>query len=146
MKRSSEGFMQETEPKDERVRTHTTGNEVRTLNVTPISLFRGNYPFFRQPAELGHFSLDSERNFHDDSRQLRLFQPPHKIDFDLSVGYNEFVARNEEKKERLDHLLTWIQAHKVKFEVPHKKAGPEKNGHAENQQRLPRSSTDGRDM
>ena len=139
MKRSSVEN-KETGQESKRARTEasstssTARHEQSNLQVSPISRFRGDLPFFRQPAELGHFSLDSERNFHDDNRQLRRFRPPHTIDFDLSVGYKDFVARDEEKKERLDHLLMWIQAHKGKFEIAHRepkqKAVAEENGHA----------------
>ncbi|XP_032823055.1 decapping and exoribonuclease protein [Petromyzon marinus] len=36
----------------------------------------GGFPFYRQPVEVGCFSLDAERRFHADARQLRYYAPP----------------------------------------------------------------------
>ena len=88
-----------------------------TFTVSPIEAFRGRLPFYRQPAEVGCFSLDNSRGFHDDKRQLRYFSPPHNIDFDLRAGYKEFVKRNEDEKEGLEHLLQWTDRHREKFEI-----------------------------
>ena len=89
----------------------------KTFTVTPIKAFRGEFPFYRQPVEVGCFSLDENRGFHDDKRQLRIFSPPHSLDFDLRAGYKEFVKRNEDEKEGLEHLLQWTNRHREKFEV-----------------------------
>lgn len=88
-----------------------------SFSVSPIEAFRGELPFYRQPSEVGCFSLDHKRSFHDDKRQLRLFTPPHDINFDLRVGYEDFVKRDEEEKEGLEHLLQWTNRHKEKFEI-----------------------------
>ena len=101
-------------PESKRLRAYI---ETESLAVTPIGRFRGALPFYRQPLEIGHFSLDDERKFYDDKRQLRCFTPPDKIDFDLRVGYKEFVKRNEDEPEGLENLLRWINCHRNKFEV-----------------------------
>lgn len=88
-----------------------------TFTVSPIDAFRGRLPFYRIPVEVGCFSLDNNRGFHDDKRQLRYFSPPHNIDFDLRAGYKEFVKRNEDEKEGLEHLLQWTDRHREKFEI-----------------------------
>lgn len=88
-----------------------------SFTVSPIEAFRGELPFYRQPHEVGCFSLDEKRNFHDDKRQLRLFSPPHEINFDLRAGYKEFVKRDEDEKEGLEHLLQWTDRHREKFEI-----------------------------
>ncbi|EDO29671.1 predicted protein, partial [Nematostella vectensis] len=80
--------------------------------------YRSSFPYFRKPSEIGHFSLDVDRKFHDDSHQLKYFCPPHEIHFDLSEGYKEFKARDEDVKEGLGHLLEWISAHREKFALP----------------------------
>ncbi|XP_032224638.2 decapping and exoribonuclease protein [Nematostella vectensis] len=90
----------------------------KTLAVTPIDSYRSSFPYFRKPSEIGHFSLDVDRKFHDDSHQLKYFCPPHEIHFDLSEGYKEFKARDEDVKEGLGHLLEWISAHREKFALP----------------------------
>lgn len=116
MKRSAEGS-DETERKVPR-------REVEPRNVftiTPIdSLYTETLPSFRQPAEIGHFSLDIERMFHDDNHQLKYFHPPRSINFDLRVGYKEYVEKDDDVKEHLDHLLMWVDKHRDKFELPQK--------------------------
>lgn len=89
----------------------------KSFAVSPVEAFRGRLPFYRQPIEVGFFSLDDQRRFHDDKRQLRYFSPPHDIDFDLRAGYKDFVKRNEDVKEGLEHLLQWVQCHQEKFEI-----------------------------
>lgn len=89
----------------------------KSFAVSPIEAFHGRLPFYRQPVEVGCFSLDNNRGFHDDKRQLRYFSPPHNIDFDLRAGYKDFTKRNEDEKEGLEHLLQWVQRHKEKFEI-----------------------------
>ncbi|XP_068674928.1 decapping and exoribonuclease protein-like [Montipora foliosa] len=90
-----------------------------SFTVSPIEAFRGELPFYRQPTEVGCFSLDDKRSFHDDNRQLRLFSPPHNINFDLRAGYKDFVKRDDGEKEGLEHLLQWTNRHKEKFEIIH---------------------------
>ena len=93
------------------------------LEVTPIERFStSSLPSFRRPAEIGHFSLDIDRKFHDDSHQLKYFCPPHTIKFDLTLGYKDFIARDEDVKEKLDHLLMWVSKHREKFELSKKES------------------------
>jgi RAT1-interacting protein len=118
MKRHGD-FEDEVERKIQR----TEERSDNTLAVTPIeSLYSEPLPSFRRPVEIGHFSLDVDRKFHDDNHQLKYFCPPHTIKFDLAVGYKDFVARDDDVKERLDHLLMWVDKHKDKFELPKKES------------------------
>ena len=95
----------------------TRKDPANTFDVPSPAAFSAKSPFFRQPVEIGSFSLDGNRTFHDDRRQLRQFTRPEKIDFDLRVGYKEFIARDEEKREALDHLLMWVHQHRDKFQI-----------------------------
>lgn len=91
------------------------------FNVTPIeSLHSETLPSFRQPFEVGFFSLDPDRKFHDDNHQLKYFHPPRRINFDLRVGYKDYVEKDDDIKEHLDHLLMWVDKHRDKFELPPK--------------------------
>lgn len=93
----------------------------RVFHVTPIeSLHSEVLPSFRKPVEVGCFSLDVNRSFHDDNHQLKYFHPPRTIDFDLRAGYKDYVERDDDVKEHLDHLLMWIDKHREKFELPRK--------------------------
>lgn len=87
------------------------------FSVLPVHKFDRECPYFRQPRELGFFSLDEKRQFLDNNCKLRLYDPPEIVNFDLSIGYKDFIRRDEEKKDRLDDLLTWINKHREKFLV-----------------------------
>lgn len=82
-------------------------------------LYERNFPLYKQPVEVGFFSLDSHRNFFNDQRQLRYYVEPRKSpDFNLRDGYtNRFVKRDDGVKEKLDHLLKWILANRDKIKT-----------------------------
>uniref|UniRef100_A0A8C5MWR7 Decapping nuclease n=1 Tax=Leptobrachium leishanense TaxID=445787 RepID=A0A8C5MWR7_9ANUR len=86
-----------------------------SLNTHHLS-YKGAFPFFRLPSEVGRFSLDSERHYHGDSRKLRYYRPPPGVErgvspgWDLMDGYEDrFVRRDENVKEGLLHILTWVK-------------------------------------
>lgn len=88
---------------------------------TQPSLYSGPFPFYRRPSELGCFSLDSQRQYHGDARALRYYSPPPingpGPDFDLRDGYpDRYQPRDEEVRERLDHLLRWVLEHRNQLE------------------------------
>ncbi|XP_034045338.1 decapping and exoribonuclease protein isoform X2 [Thalassophryne amazonica] len=83
---------------------------------TRRELYERNFPVYKQPVEVGCFSLDSRRRFFSDRRQMRYFvEPERKPNFDLRDGYRDrFIKRDEDQKERLDHMLRWISANRSK--------------------------------
>ena len=59
------------------------------MSVLPLERFSRTNPNFRQPMEIGSFSLDGKRAFHNDDRQLRYHVPPKEgqvLSFDLKVS------------------------------------------------------------
>lgn len=83
-----------------------------TLPVTP-SRYDAPFPFYRRPAEVGRFSLDAQRCYHGDARQLRYYAPPPTEGpcpgFDLRDGYRDrYVRRDDGVHEGLEHLLRWV--------------------------------------
>lgn len=82
-------------------------------------LYERNFPLYKQPVEVGCFSLDSHRNFCNDQRQLRYYvQPTKSPDFNLRDGYtSRFVKRDDSVKEKLDHVLKWILANRDKIQT-----------------------------
>lgn len=68
------------------------------------------------PVEVGCFSLDSQRRFFNDSRQLRYYVKPNPHpNFDLRDGYRDrFTKRDDSVKEKLDHILRWIFSNRSK--------------------------------
>ncbi|MCJ8739273.1 hypothetical protein PDJAM_G00045280 [Pangasius djambal] len=88
---------------------------------TRAQLYERVFPQYRQPVEVGVFSLDSERAFFNDSRQLRYYvDPGNKPSFNLRDGYRDrFIKRDDGVKERLDHILRWIVANRPKLHSTH---------------------------
>lgn len=88
----------------------------RTLS-TRRQLYERDFPLYKQPVELGYFSLDSQRRFFNDARQLRYYVEPEKSpNFDLRDGYRDrFVKRDDGVKEKLDHILKWIVANRAQL-------------------------------
>ncbi|KAM9779920.1 decapping and exoribonuclease protein [Neosynchiropus ocellatus] len=79
--------------------------------------YERDFPVYKQPVEVGSFSLDAERRFFNDGRQMRYYVEPDKNpNFNLRDGYRDrFVKRDDSVKERLDHMLRWILANKAKL-------------------------------
>ncbi|XP_056437818.1 decapping and exoribonuclease protein [Gadus chalcogrammus] len=95
----------------------SSASSCRALS-TRRQLYEKPFPVYKQPVEVGSFSLDSERRFFNDARQIRYFvEPPSRPDFNLRDGYKDrFVKRDDSIKEKLDHILRWILANKSKLE------------------------------
>ncbi|TMS15088.1 Decapping and exoribonuclease protein [Larimichthys crocea] len=79
--------------------------------------YERDFPVYKQPVEVGCFSLDSERRFFNDSRQMRYYsEPDGNPHFDLKDGYKDrYIKRDESVKEKLDHILRWILANRSKL-------------------------------
>lgn len=97
-----------------------------TAAQTPLSsqtlstrkeLYERDFPLYKQPVEIGCFSLDSQRRFFNDDRQMRYYVEPDKSpNFDLRDGYKDrYVKRDENVKERLDNILKWITSNMSKL-------------------------------
>ncbi|XP_050775590.1 decapping and exoribonuclease protein [Gopherus flavomarginatus] len=98
-----------------------------TLPVEP-ALYDGPFPFYRRPAEEGHFSLDTQRRYHPDARQLRYFAPPPaerpEPPFDLRHGYRDrYVRRDEGRREGLEHILQWVAGNRDRLRAQGDAAG-----------------------
>lgn len=77
--------------------------------------YERDFPVYKQPVEVGSFSLDSERRFFNDSRQMRFYtEPCRNPNFDLRDGYRDrYIRRDDSVKEKLDHVLHWILANRA---------------------------------
>ena len=109
-----------------RARSPHRPQKQRTFAVRPTSTFNENFPYFKKPQEIGHFSLKVDKSFANDASRLRYYLPPKYRDglnFDLRKGYEIFVKRNEEIKDRLNNLLKWILSNKKVFLRPEKTMG-----------------------
>ncbi|XP_022102390.1 decapping and exoribonuclease protein-like [Acanthaster planci] len=94
---------------------------LRTFAVKPTSDFIGEFPFFSRPQELGHFSLEIDRTFANDNRHLKHYHPLSKesdLNLDLRQGFETFVKRDDDVKERLDNVMKWIVHNKKHFLRP----------------------------
>ncbi|XP_072125288.1 decapping and exoribonuclease protein isoform X1 [Mobula birostris] len=87
------------------------------LSVLP-GRYDHTFPDYRQPVELGCFSLDSLRRLFNDSRQLKYYRLPSDKPpgFNLRDGFKDrFIKRNDDIKEKLDHILRWILLNRHAF-------------------------------
>ncbi|KAM6905277.1 decapping and exoribonuclease protein [Xenentodon cancila] len=84
---------------------------------TRKELYEKDFPLYRQPVEVGCFSLDTRRRFFNDTRQMRYYvEPGRNPNFDLRDGYRDrYTKRDESVKEKLDHILRWIVANRSKL-------------------------------
>uniref|UniRef100_A0A3P8SWZ4 Decapping nuclease n=1 Tax=Amphiprion percula TaxID=161767 RepID=A0A3P8SWZ4_AMPPE len=104
-------------------RQHQSGSaaEQNPLNSRALStrreLYERDFPVYKQPVEVGSFSLDSERRFFNDGRQMRYYvEPERNPNFDLRDGYKDrFIKRDDSVKEKLDHILRWVVANRSKL-------------------------------
>ncbi|CAJ1074982.1 decapping and exoribonuclease protein [Xyrichtys novacula] len=97
---------------------HSGSNPVSSRGLsTRRELYERDFPVYKQPVEVGSFSLDSRRRFFNDARQLRYYVEPDKEpNFDLRDGYKDrFIKRDDSVKEKLDHILRWILANRSKL-------------------------------
>ena len=88
--------------------------------VQPFSKFCGKFPYFRQPSEIGTFSHDENHQFVHDSSALKCYCPPpneRDLEFDLTIGYDNCIEKDEDQKEYLDDLLKWVQLNRDKFKL-----------------------------
>ncbi|CAL1277924.1 unnamed protein product [Larinioides sclopetarius] len=68
-----------------------------TLHVKRAEYYDGRFPPFRKPSEIGFFSLDGEREYHDDNRQLKYISLPRNLKnvyMDLNIGYEIAVRKD----------------------------------------------------
>jgi len=91
---------------------------------TPLSDGRDlNCSVLRKPIEVGRFSLDDQRKFHHDRRQMSCIDKSRegrlRKKLDLNDGYRDrFEKRDEEVKERLNHMLEWMALNRDRFVSP----------------------------
>ena len=77
---------------------------------------------YQKPSEVGAFSLDSDRKFHNDRRQMSYYVNPNpplgKRTFNLSDGYGtkRYIKRDEKNGADLSPMLEWMVANKFKFD------------------------------
>lgn len=75
------------------------------------------FPSFSRPKIVGHFSLDENHDYYDDTRNCRFVWRDWKnseIRFDLNEGYEQ-VVRKQEIDEKLNHLLIFIAKNRPKL-------------------------------
>ena len=97
---------------DDQPSNSSTMRKMSKLAMEPVGQFDTcPIPNYRQPIEVGCYSLDIHKAVHLDRRALRTYSRPDKrINLDLSVGYDEYIEK--EGSDYLDHILTWITSNK----------------------------------
>ena len=113
MKRSADGEAS----RDEKVKRFK--ESFSSFKVAPINRFNEKNPYYRQPHQFGYFSLDGSRTFYNDDRQLRYYvgSQTQNLKLNLREGYKSCILKDDDVKERLTHLLTWISKNRSKFQL-----------------------------
>lgn len=70
--------------------------------------FNQPFPSYRQPVEIGHFSIDGDRKMTRNKTQLKYYSAPKKLNLPLSSGYESCVAKKDHRAEGIKLLLEWI--------------------------------------
>ncbi|XP_072175241.1 decapping and exoribonuclease protein-like [Diadema setosum] len=102
---------EERELRSVQVRRDLAATKRKPFPIEPIRRFQNHYPSFRDPTEIGHFSLDADRRVHCDARFLKVYTPPNdprKTNFNLRKGYKDFIDKDDDEKDRLNSLTTWM--------------------------------------
>lgn len=100
--------------------TKATSSSPR-LKVHPYSRYEQGPAVLRKPMFLGDFSLDEQRRFCHDQRNLSFIHMDwtgdKKVQFDLNVAMDKVIRKNgeETKNEKLDRMLEWILSNTAKF-------------------------------
>ncbi|CAM0138236.1 unnamed protein product [Umbelopsis sp. WA50703] len=92
--------------------------EEHKFALHPLGKYSGDCAVYKQPVELQSFSIDHERTVHFDDRQLKYYYPADISDADLSVGYEQFIQRDENLKEHIDTLLDALTHYRSKESDP----------------------------
>ncbi|CAG0918585.1 unnamed protein product [Notodromas monacha] len=93
--------------------------------------YNGNFPVFKQPKIIGHFSLSNAREYFPDARNLGYFVAPacdlDEIDgpsgallskpMELTFNADATTKKDELLDEGLKHLFRWISLNKSSFAV-----------------------------
>lgn len=79
------------------------------LHVSP-DIYRKNFPNFGRPKIVGFMSLDSERNYHADTRQLMFARDieDKSVNFDLNLHMDKVKHQPPNLNERITHLLQFL--------------------------------------
>lgn len=89
-----------------------------SLNPQSTKAFRGKFPTFQRPEELGVFSLDGDRHFLNDKSNVKFYKPFAPLtrhSLDLSHGYNRFIEKDGDINEKLDNILQWLLVNRQKI-------------------------------
>lgn len=70
-----------------------------------------SFAVFQEPTVLGHFCLDSNRNYQPNANLLKYlyFKEETDVNFDLNEGFGKHVTKDENLDEKLDHIFNWLQ-------------------------------------
>lgn len=104
--------------KDRNVNKLDGSNHQLRFSLRQFQSSSSHFPYYRQPREIGFFSLDIDRKFYDDKSQLKFYIPPNNagsVNFNLREGYKDLIKKDESVKEFIDDLLRWILVHKQFF-------------------------------
>lgn len=83
-------------------------NSELSFSLERLEDFNQPFPSYRQPVEIGYFSVDGDRKMLRNKSQLKYYSAPKKLNLALSSGYESRVAKKDAREEGIDLLLEWI--------------------------------------
>ncbi|XP_045212576.1 decapping and exoribonuclease protein-like isoform X1 [Mercenaria mercenaria] len=108
--------------KHKRAKEDYIGTRDTSFDTRNHRYFDKNFPFFRQPVEIGSFSLDINRKFEHSRKQLKYYVKPsdlNRVHFNLCEGYSTMIRKDETVKESINYMyiLSWISENMEKFAI-----------------------------
>ncbi|XP_064489246.1 decapping and exoribonuclease protein-like [Ornithodoros turicata] len=90
-----------------------------TLDFSSIPTRVEKFPNFREPREIGHFSLVGlNPDYVGSDVQLKYLYMPafrHRLKWDLDSGYDTAIRKDVNQNVKLENLLIWISKNREKF-------------------------------
>jgi len=85
-----------------------TASHMLYFSLERLEDFNQPFPSYRQPMEIGHFSVNNDRKMLRNKSQLKFYSAPKKLNLPLSAGFDSFVSKKDTRAEGIKLLLEWI--------------------------------------
>lgn len=95
-------------PSSSHKRDNGAASHMLHFSLERLEDFNQPFPSYRQPVEIGHFSVNSDRKMVRNKSQLKYYSAPKKLSLPLSAGFDTYVNKKDTRAEGIKLLLEWI--------------------------------------
>ena len=95
-------------PSSSHKRDEGAASQMFYFSLERLEDFNQPFPSYRQPVEIGHFSVNSDRKMLRSKSQLKFYSAPKKLNLPLSAGFDSYVGKKDSRAEGIKLLLEWI--------------------------------------